>query len=140
MYYAVLAYLSLLLIVLKYKQNFQEINSWSNLPVCLLPFHHRMLTFFLTCFDLNGNLTATHEKIMWESFSKIKFSICHYYVFIYLFLNMNAERWVHIDRVTVSDGSWSKFTWIEREREFTFHHLRESWNQWMTIFPIFCDF
>ena len=39
-----------------------------------------------------------------------------------------------------SDGLWSKFTWIECERDFTFHHLREPWNPWMTTFPIFRNF
>ena len=42
--------------------------------------------------------------------------------------------------VWFSDWSWSKFTWIEREREFMFHHLWESWNPWMTIVLIFRDF
>ena len=35
---------------------------------------------------------------------------------------------------------WSKLTWIKHEHDFMFHHLREQWNQWMTIFPFFLDF
>ena len=30
--------------------------------------------------------------------------------------------------------------WIERDCDFTCHHLREPWYLWMTIFLIFCDF
>ena len=37
-------------------------------------------------------------------------------------------------------GHDPKFMWIEHERHFMFHHLRESLNPWMTIFPIFCGF
>ena len=33
-----------------------------------------------------------------------------------------------------SDGSWSKFTWIKHERDFTFYYLSEMWHLWMTIF------
>ena len=39
--------------------------------------------------------------------------------------------------IWISDGSWSKFTWIERECDFTFHDLQEPQTLWMTIFPIF---
>ena len=30
-----------------------------------------------------------------------------------------------------------KFTWIEREHDFTFHRLHEAWIPRMTLFPIF---
>ena len=36
----------------------------------------------------------------------------------------------------ISDVSWSKLTWIEGDCDFTFDHLREPWNPWMTIFAI----
>ena len=39
-----------------------------------------------------------------------------------------------------SDGSWLKFTWMECERDFSFHQLCEPWNLWMTISHIFWDF
>ena len=39
--------------------------------------------------------------------------------------------------IWISDGSWSIFTWIERECDFTFHDLQEPQTLWMTIFPIF---
>ena len=42
-------------------------------------------------------------------------------------------------QVSISDELWSKFTWIESQRDLTFHVLQEPWNPWMTIFPIFCD-
>ena len=42
--------------------------------------------------------------------------------------------------VDTSDGSWSKFPWIERDCDFMFHYLREQYNSWMTMFAIFCDF
>ena len=35
---------------------------------------------------------------------------------------------------------WSKFTWINRERNITFPHYRKPWTQWMTIFSVFHDF
>ena len=34
----------------------------------------------------------------------------------------------------------AKFTWIERKRNFTFHHLHEPWTSWVNIFTIFHDF
>ena len=39
-----------------------------------------------------------------------------------------------------SDGSWLKFPWIERERDFTLQHLRETWNLRMTILLNYYDF
>ena len=42
--------------------------------------------------------------------------------------------------IQTRDVSWPKFPWIECEWDFTFHHLRETWNPWMTIFPIYWDF
>ena len=52
-------------------------------------------------------------------------------------VDKQASTWKNVLReggsMLCSDGSWSKFMWIEREREFTFYHLRESWNPWMTF-------
>jgi len=39
-----------------------------------------------------------------------------------------------------SDGSWAKFAWIKCECNFTVHHLHETKNSRMTIFPIFRHF
>ena len=39
-----------------------------------------------------------------------------------------------------SDGLLAKFTWTERECNFTVHHLRETWNTWMAFYPICRDF
>ena len=47
-------------------------------------------------------------------------------------LNILMTNWI-----TVSDGSWQ---WIEHEHDFVTHHLRETWNGWMAIFSINCDF
>ena len=41
--------------------------------------------------------------------------------------------------VSGRDGSWSKFTWIERECDFTLHHLSETKNPGMAISSIFRD-
>ena len=35
-----------------------------------------------------------------------------------------------------SDGSWSKFLWINCECDFNSHHLHETRNLWMPIFPL----
>ena len=52
--------------------------------------------------------------------------------------NCTLKNTIYLWLLSSSDGSWSK-TWIERQHDFTFHHLRETWNLWMTIFPSFRD-
>ena len=39
---------------------------------------------------------------------------------------------------SISDGAWTKFPWIEHERDFTSDHLRETWSPSMTVFAIYC--
>ena len=51
----------------------------------------------------------------------------------------NPSEWLATN-IQTRDVSWPKFPWIECEWDFTFHHLRETWNPWMTIFPIYWDF
>ena len=59
-------------------------------------------------------------------------------------LNIFQKRWQN-SRVTksltvISDRTWPIYSWIESERDFSYHHLRETWNLWLTFLPIFCDF
>ena len=43
-------------------------------------------------------------------------------------------------RYLMENDGWSRFSWIERKCDFIYHHFRELWNPWMTIFPISCNF
>ena len=46
-----------------------------------------------------------------------------------------ASLYAHRVQVSFTDGSWLKFSWIEREFDFIFHHLFKMWYLWITIFP-----
>ena len=42
--------------------------------------------------------------------------------------------------MNISDVTWQIFLWIQCKRDFNYHHLRKTWNPWMTIFPIYRNF
>ena len=60
----------------------------------------------------------------------------------------NLKNWFHVksdwqknpEISTLYDGWCSKSTWIEGERDWTFHNLLEMWITWMAIFTSFCNF
>ena len=42
-------------------------------------------------------------------------------------------------KLPFSDGSWKHFLWFEHKCDFISHHLRGTWNPWMTIFVILSE-
>ena len=65
--------------------------------------------------------------------------------FNHIIVNINLQK--YLSKKTIKffkdikwlpgDGSRTKFMLIECERYFTCHHLHETWNLWISIFPIF---
>ena len=96
------------------------------------------------CFRLERKNHKKDEKFL-RGVSSASISISEFKL-LYVTMKLHFWSWnfeigkLQNSNVIYSDGSWSKFTWIESECDFMIHHLRESWNPWITIFPIFRDF
>ena len=96
------------------------------------------------CFRLERKNHKKDEKFL-RGVSSASISISEFKL-LYVTMKLHFWSWNFeigkLKNLTViySDGLWSKFTWIESECDFMFHHLREQWNPQMTFFPIFRDF